>query len=590
MHRRTSHRLFLRYLMIVLIPLAILIIVGTVSVAINQQYVSRQITAANRKALDQIRNNFNLTFDELDSLALSFSVSPDFVLSLNQVVTSKELTIEESKVLKTIRNFVDVAAYSRPYVDSIYAYVVNKDNKLLTTSTGIIALKSFYDKSWYRSFLDHRGNELEWTARRTLTRFPGVEKGRPVLSIFRRIYSLAGIQVPGVIVLNIDVDYLRHIIEGLQVSPYQRILIFDRRGQPLLSNFRSAPEVWKRFASLRSDGPERTTITLDGTEYVGLALRSSHYGWTYVSLTPDSVFYSASSRLRDLNMAIVLLSFISGSIMVYFASRRSFRQIDSVISVMQAAEHGSRLPPKPSAADDGFGNIAYSVLRSFVENRYVTVRRSEQKYRRRTLDLLALHSQMNPHFLFNALETINWKTIQVTQHPTEINEMIGKLSSILKYSLESPFKLETLASEIKHAQDYLAVQKIRYKSRFTATWECDPALDHYKVIRFLLQPLLENSICHGMSEGTAACAIEVRVMKDNDVIRIEVSDTGRGMSSGRLAEIRKFLQTDDHYSENIGLYNTNKRIQLAFGHQYGLRIDSSIGCGTTVMVEIPATA
>lgn len=274
---------------------------------------------------------------------------------------------------------------------------------------------------------------------------------------------------------------------------------------------------------------------------------------------------------------------------VYFVSRRSYHHIEGVVDIVEAAERGDPLPPVPDHREKGFGHISYTILRTFVEHKYMTVQLSERKYRQRTLELLALHSQLNPHFLFNTLETINWKTIQVTGHPGETNEMINKLGNVLKYALESPFKLETFSREITQARDYLSIQEIRYKNRFDVRWSGDDGIDHYRTIRFLLQPLLENAIYHGIREAPGHRSIEITMEKCDGLIRIAVADDGVGMSAPRLLEVRSSLRATDFYTENIGLYNTNKRIQLAFGDEYGLKVDSVAGEGTVVAAWIPAT-
>lgn len=586
--RGSSYNLFLRYLLIVLVPIFVLLVMGTISVLINQRYVSRQILRSNKRTLGQISNEFRLTSDELDSLALSLSVSSPLLQSLNSILTTPQLTFEQSRVLTTIRNFVDLAAYSRPYVQSLYVYIANKRDKLLTTNDGIVHLSSYYDHSWYRSYLHHPMSELEWTERRLVNPFPRVETGTPVLSIFRRFYSLSGFQVPGVIVLNIDLGYLKRMIDRMKLSPKQRIVVVNSDGQPLLDELPAGRMAGLyRHTGRRSGGQHARIVTIQGLKYVELRLYARDSGWTYASFTPVSVFYRVSNDLRYINIALVLLSFIVGSLATFGASRSSLRHIQSVVGVVEAAERGLPLPQMPDAGGNASSQIAFSILRTFVEHKYLTVQLSERRYRQRTLELLALQAQLNPHFLFNTLETINWKVIQITRRPTEINDMIGNLSRILKYSLQSPFQFETLGNEIKHARDYLAIQRVRYRNKFNVVWEIGDGVESCKVLRFLLQPLIENAIYHGIKEASGVRTIHIAALRGDGRLLIRVVDDGKGIEPDRLAEIREWLAHQDEYTENIGLYNTNKRIQLAFGEAYGLRIESVLGERTEVSVELP---
>ncbi|HUX22440.1 MAG TPA: sensor histidine kinase [Spirochaetia bacterium] len=582
--------LFLRYLLIVLTPISILFIMGSVSVIINQSYVSRQMQESNLRTLLQIRDSFNLTFDELDSLALSYSVASQFLQTLNGIVTTRELDLAQSKDSTIIRNFVYTSAYSRPYVQSIYVYIQNEGNKVLTTTDDIQNLNDFYDRSWYTEYMTHPDTEMEWASTRTLDRFPAIGTSEKVLSIFRRLSSLSGFRNPGVIVLNIDLAYLQNRIDQMKESAAQSIIILDKSGRPLIDELRNSKGVVLRpqFAGA-SFGNKPHIMTLGGRRYVVLHLDSSANGWTYVSLTPASVFFRPSLILRRINMIIVAVSLLVGFVLTFLASRRSLRHIGNVVGIVEAAEHGRPLPPVAQVADRGFGHITYSILRTFVEHKYLSAQLSARKYRQRMLELLALQSQLNPHFLFNTLETINWKVYEVASGPTEVNEIIGRLSSLLNYSLRSPVLFESLGNEIKHAEDYLSIQRVRYDRRFSVSWEKDKGVEEYQTVRFILQPILENIISHGIDSGAERCRIQISVRKVDSRIRISVIDNGRGIEPRKLQEIQDSFSSEEHEnSEHIGLYNTNKRIQLAFGAEYGLHIDSRPGEETEVIIEIPA--
>ena len=586
---RTKTSLFMRYLAIVLLPVFVLLIMGTTSILINQRYAVRQIHQASLMTLKQIKNSVDLTFEELDSLQLIFSTSSEFLVSLNRIIVSEELTFEQSKILSAIQDFVNVSAYSRPYVESIYVYIENSDGRVLTTTRGIVQLDSFYDTAWFQSFLRHRQNEGFWTETRILKHFASVEEGRLVISVFRRVYPLTGVHVPGVVVLNIYADYLQIFLDQLKSSPEQRIVILDDTGKVVFGDFQRYEPAMMAEAS-ESQG--RRVIDVDGDPHIMTWLVSPKYGWTYMSFMPRERFYGHSNLVRYINIAVVCLSALIGTIIAFLVSRWSFRHIEGVLDIVEAADRGAPLPQLPVRADRGFNHITYSILRTFLEYKYLKVQLSERRYRQKTLELLALQSQMNPHFLFNTLETINWKIIKMTGRPNQINHMIHGLSSILSYALQSPFKLERLANEIKYARHYLRIQGIRYKNKFTVRWRCEPGLEQRKVIRFLLQPLLENAIYHGIKEAEGRRTITITLRETNGRLRMRVKDNGLGIEPGRLREIEDHINDQDALSEasagHIGLHNVNKRIKLAFGQEYGLHIESAPSRGTAVTAEIPS--
>jgi two-component system sensor histidine kinase YesM len=415
-----------------------------------------------------------------------------------------------------------------------------------------------------------------------------VEKGRRVLSLFRRTDPLIGVRVPGVVVLNIYGDDFAEMVDRMKNSPDQKVVILDGSGGVVSSDFIGEDPAALRLAD--TDG-EQPPVRVEGSPFIVARLSSSKYGWTYLLFTPVERLYGLSNSLRVVNITVVGVSVILGSLLALWASRRSFRHVEGVLDAVDASEHDDPLPPVPAGKEKGFSHVTYSILRTFIERKYLQVQLSERRYRQKTLELLALQSQMNPHFLFNTLETINWQAIKLAREPGQINEMIGSLSRILKYSLAPPSELETLGNEIAHARDYLAIQKIRYKDKFNAEWDCAEGLEDRKVIRFILQPLLENAIYHGIKEAEGRRRIAVEVGESDGRLVLSVSDDGLGIPVDRLKEIQARLKEDEVGEPalgSIGLFNTHKRIRLAFGDEYGLSIRSVQGEGTRVEVVIPS--
>jgi two-component system sensor histidine kinase YesM len=585
---RTKLGLFLRYLTVVLIPIFVLVVVGTVSVVINQRYAARQDLETNRRTLEQVRSGVDFIFYELDSLNVIFSTSSEFLVSLNRVLSSSSLSLDESRILDTVRNFVNVSAYARPYVESIYVYIQNPAGKLLTTTDGIVDLFAYIDRDWFQRYLATPDTEFFWTETRILKRLPAVEQGRLLLSLFRRTDPLIGVRAPGVVVLNIYRDDFDELLNRMKNSPEQKIVILNSSGGVVLSEFAKDITDLIRVA----DETGGSYVRIDESLYAMVNLSSSKYGWTYLLFTPVARLYQLSNTLRVLNIAVVGVSLILGLLLALWVSRRSFRHIEGVLDAVDAAEAGTPLPIVPESPEKGLNHVTYSILRTFIERKYLQVQLSERRYRQKTLELLALQSQMNPHFLFNTLETINWKVIQLTKRPGQINDMIGSLSRILKYSLAPPSELETLENEIRHARDYLWIQKIRYRNKFSITWDYDEELGDRKVIRFILQPLLENAIYHGIKEAEGRRRLIVAGREEDGRLILSVTDDGLGIPAEKLRKIEARLEQGEDEEEpslgTIGLFNTHKRIRLAFGEEYGLRIRSAPEKGTCAEAVLPS--
>jgi two-component system sensor histidine kinase YesM len=202
--------------------------------------------------------------------------------------------------------------------------------------------------------------------------------------------------------------------------------------------------------------------------------------------------------------------------------------------------------------------------------------------------LLALQSQLNPHFLFNTMETIYWKTLALTGKPNEATAMIEQLSDILHYALNSDERLVSLQEEIEITKAYLHIQHVRYKDAFTVIWDVPPSLDHISVLRLLLQPLVENSIYHGIRGLDRPAQITIKVTEKESHVRIAIIDDGRGMDQVHLEAVRKSLRGSSiDRSTHIGLMNTNKRLQLQYGKTCKLHLYSKPNRGTCIIIKIP---
>ncbi|MFH5187394.1 sensor histidine kinase [Paenibacillus sp. TAB 01] len=203
------------------------------------------------------------------------------------------------------------------------------------------------------------------------------------------------------------------------------------------------------------------------------------------------------------------------------------------------------------------------------------------------MEFTALQSQLNPHFLFNTLETINWKAISITHKPSVLNTMVENLADILKYSLDGHHRMVILQMEIKYTKSYIDIQKVRYADQFQLIWEYNEEVHKYHVMKLILQPLIENSLYHGIREKGTPGLIKIKIRIIQSHLTLSIIDNGLGMKPEKLSELRANLDKNYEKSKHIGLYNTHKRLKLTYGEQYGVVVRSKFGWGTAVHISIP---
>lgn len=205
---------------------------------------------------------------------------------------------------------------------------------------------------------------------------------------------------------------------------------------------------------------------------------------------------------------------------------------------------------------------------------------------RKKAELLALQMQINPHFMFNTLETIN--SIAKQEHCPDISFISQKMGEILRYNISSSGEYVRLRQEIEHIGSYLSIQKIRYGDRFDVFYDIPPELENCMVLKFILQPVVENTIKYAVQKGAGNYMIAITAEADGEMVTISVQDDGAGMTEARLREVQENLENGSFSQDtSIGLKNVHSRIRIAYGPEYGVSVFSKEHVGTRVLIRVP---
>ena len=287
------------------------------------------------------------------------------------------------------------------------------------------------------------------------------------------------------------------------------------------------------------------------------------------------------------------VSLVFGLAIAFLLTRRNYRQLVTISSLIKSAEKNITPVKLPKKVKDEYSYIIQNMIAHFIEHQFIKTQLSEKKYRLQTAELLALQSQINPHFLYNTLHSIYWETVSLTGKPNKASEMLESLSDLLSYSLNNPTGKVTWEEEINHTRHYLFIQKHRYKDQFDAYFEYDEEILHLHTIRLVLQPLVENSLYHGIKEKDGFGLIKIKISRRGDEhLRVVVIDNGVGIAPDQLAALRQKLQRIDEQAEtheHIGLVNTVKRLSLIYNMNYRFVIRSKVRFGTTITIEVPVS-
>lgn len=327
--------------------------------------------------------------------------------------------------------------------------------------------------------------------------------------------------------------------------------------------------------------------TFEGEQRKVVVNTISYTGWKLIGVIPHSTFIH---RMLNIRYFIVMLTILMVMMLVAInrvISVRISRPILKLNNSVMEYEAGEK--PKIYIG----GSLEIRHLGDSIQNSYEQIDTlmkeivMEQTERRKS-ELAVLQSQINPHFLYNTLESITWMI--EGERNDEAVFMISQLARLFRISLSKGRTVISIKDELQHAQSYMNIQKIRYKNSFSTVFDVDPSLHSYCTVKLILQPILENAINYGVSSMDIDDCGEIRVTgkQEDETIILSVTDNGIGMSEEEV----KLLLTDSSrihkHGSGVGLVNVNNRLQILFGKEYGLTIESEPDEGTTVSIRIPA--
>lgn len=306
----------------------------------------------------------------------------------------------------------------------------------------------------------------------------------------------------------------------------------------------------------------------------------------------DSLFreFNVTGMLMILVSAVCIISFM---ICAYFVSQSLVKPIEH-LSRKMASQKGHALISSTRHLDrtDEIGTL-YNEYNAMVESLNSAIKQDyEDKLVILDAQMKSLEARINSHFLFNTLESIN--SMAELDDNEQIATMSLALGNMFRYTLKTQSELVTVEQELEHVQDYVSIQQIRFSYRFSLNVDMSEEFRQQKVLKLILQPLVENALYHGLEYCTKGDAISITGFTMDNFIYIDVHDNGVGMDSDTLENIRKSLNEEASFTElghrnkqSIGLKNIHSRIELYYGRGYGLTITSSPGEWTNIRIKLP---
>lgn len=576
-------RLLCLYFLLVALPLGFFSIYTNFRVrdVVQKQTLSAAQNAFDDRflAIDQVWSQLDEVIDILATDPLVYTISsndPKDFTHVQRLQDSVQLgtSFEHLRILSGVDRI-------RLYVHNNYSYS-NEENSILPVSqvTG---------SRWYESA---RYTESRfWCAPMDLEDQP--EADRNWFSSVQTIYNPRNIHEPlAILRADLDPERLSSLINETSITENGLLMVL-RDGEILLCSRSDSENPHAAALARRLAGSEITrdweVVEENGVRYYAQCRPLNDRGWYVAGVLPAQDVYRPGNRLRAEMLLIVALLTLIAYMLAYLLSRSTLDRLSLLSKTMQTVEKGDTAVRLESSGDDEIAQL----IRSFNQmmDRMDALMEDKVEYGRqiKNLELKALQAQINPHFLYNSLDLINCTAIN--HNIPQISKMVGALSKFYRLSLSKGREVISLRDELRHARLYLQIQNLRFDDRIQTKWDLDPSADDCRVIKIILQPLIENAVIHGIFEKPSKSGtLTVTTRRSDDGIRIIIHDDGVGMDEAtRLANFTASTSGSiSNTSGGYGVRNIHDRIKLAYGDAYGLTCVSAPGAGTTVTVHIPA--
>lgn len=335
------------------------------------------------------------------------------------------------------------------------------------------------------------------------------------------------------------------------------------------------------------DGVYKKMRSEDGNKQTVIISTIAYTGWKMVGVVRQDARTDSLEQFRIYMVVIVIMLIM----MLLLVNRIVSKKISSPIFKLDASVRAYEAGEKPDIYIGGSYEIRHlgnSIQSSYEEIERLMKKIMEEQNERRKSELAALQSQINPHFLYNTLESITWM-IESGKNQDAVF-MISELAKLFRISLSRGKTIISIKDELQHCRNYMNIQKYRYKERFETEYDISEEIYSFCTVKLILQPILENAIYYGVGDmdKDEDPRIVVRGWKQEQDIYIAVSDNGIGMRREDVENILTGNQKAIKHGSGVGLINVHTRIRLMFGKKYGLIVESEPDEGTTVTIHLPA--
>lgn len=565
---------FLIVLLVVMIPLDI---ISLLFYANSSNSMRDKIDQTNYNYTYTIHNMTDNIMKEMKSLSAVVASQNDVTNYLFDKPAPNSVSRLQEDVSRYCKNFT----YTHTYIDSIYIYCEATNTVLADYETQ--DFDTFLDTQWFSDYENINELKTEIVLRARNDYYPYF------LSIIKPIFATDSDRI-GAVVINVNIQKMAKIFANLDIPANQNIYILDKNNKIIYSENQNeilcdSDSIPLLSAINNAIANNSSSVNHEGADYIYSSIQSRTFDWRYVSAVPMSFYLNSSSTVTLLLITLLTVSLIIGAIISFYISTRTYRPIGNIMELISSPE--TTAPLYSDAPKNESAYILNQISKTLTSNRELKEELDIRLTLLKHAQIVTLQSQINPHFLFNTLDTINWMAIDGFEGENEVSDALTTLGDLFKLNIDTANYLTNLQSEIDYTKKYIEILQLRHKNIFNVHWNIEENLGECKVPRLVLQPLIENAIYHGIKPKLTPGTVDVEISSVGNHLTIMVTDDGVGLDPNYLDNLQKELEKDYIFGgKHVGLKNINQRIKLIYGNEYGLKVNSEPG-KTEVRLTMP---
>jgi two-component system, sensor histidine kinase YesM len=573
-------KIFISFSLLILLSCSVISLIWYEKFTHSTANVIRNHTIQNIREANQ---NIELILKDMDLISSVISLNQNTIIHALTVDNASRSEYEQLLLDRKVDDLLNSFMSYKYYISNIL--ISGENGKTFVASGGSFASPSlFRSQPWYLEMVAKQGDKL-FIGTHDLQNLNAISdiQSRNVISITRAIMN--GSDYLGFV--NVDVDYM--VVDKIfnqSVSADTKLLVVDPNNRIVFHpdyNLLGQQLSHTPFAEMenRVKRPEaELEVEINGHRMFTYYLESPYTHWTTIALIPMANMTAEANKAANQTMLIPVLTLLAALAVATVLAHRITRNLILLRNAMKEVERGNTHVSLHLQATDEVADLSrrFDSMVAEIDRLIEDTRQNERK--KNEYELKALQAQINPHFIFNTLNSIKW--MAEIQKADNIERLVSSLLQLLHVSMGKGNDFITVREELAYINNYFTIQEYRYLNQFTLQIDVEEGILDCSILKFLLQPLAENALIHGIGQMQMPGVISIKGYREGELIRFIVMDNGMGMKEQPLAKVR----SDQQFS-GIGLRNVKQRIKLNYGDPYGLTLESVEGLFTKVEICIP---